>query len=132
MALKGNKDNEIEIEDVNNTVINPGDSYTIYSCGRENASSGTEGTFDLVESSGGKFIRTFYWDCPWGSKQNKAEVRGSNSAWLVEPNGFNYDSGALGNGKLTCVYIADVSGLPFNISIQIFELSNTFNSSEIE
>lgn len=90
---------------MNNTVIKPGGSYTVYSCGRQNASSGTEGSFDLVDGDSGQFVRSFYWDCPWGKKRNKAEVIGANPAWIVQPHRFNLDSGALGNGRLTCVYI---------------------------
>lgn len=99
----GDKDTEIATKDIDKTVIQPGNSYIIYSCGRAYSPTGTEGSFDLVEESNDNRLCNFYWDCPWGSKPNKAEVGELSPNWVVASTGFNLDSGALGNGKLTCV-----------------------------
>ncbi|KAF8687636.1 hypothetical protein AX14_003645, partial [Amanita brunnescens Koide BX004] len=66
---EGNKDKEIPVSDIENTEIPPGGEFRINSCGRENASSGTEGEFDIYEVDSNK-VRHFYWDCPWGSSTN--------------------------------------------------------------
>ncbi|OYY23501.1 MAG: hypothetical protein B7Y65_03535 [Azorhizobium sp. 35-67-15] len=56
--------------------------------GRENASSGTEGSFDLYD--GEMNIGNYYWDCPWGRKTN-------TSTWTP---GFR---ACLGNRRLRAV-----------------------------
>ena len=59
------KDHEIGIPKVIGTQIKLGKSYTIWACGRENASSGTEGTVTLsTVKTGGSKIASVYWDCP--------------------------------------------------------------------
>ena len=60
-----NKDNEIsagQVSEMNVTANNP---QWIASCGRENASSGTQGSFDCYD--GNKKMGTFVWDDPWAS-----------------------------------------------------------------
>ncbi|KAI0267255.1 aegerolysin type hemolysin [Russula aff. rugulosa BPL654] len=94
-----NKDAEIPKSDIENHKIDPGDEFEINSCGRSDASSGTEGDFDIYED-GGTRVRHFYWDCPWGSKTNTWRVTDNNAKWIVESQGANLDSGALGNIKV--------------------------------
>lgn len=45
----GNKDDEIQPSAIDGTVIPAGGSYTISACGREDAASGTEGSFDVYD-----------------------------------------------------------------------------------
>ena len=93
----GNKDKELSPSTYNNYVIHAGEQLQLNACGRENSPSGTTGDFDVVDVvAGGKKIRHFYWDCPWGSKQNTWTISESNSKWIVESTGANLDSGALG------------------------------------
>nr|O42717.1 RecName: Full=Aegerolysin Aa-Pri1; Flags: Precursor [Cyclocybe aegerita]AAC02265.1 Aa-Pri1 [Cyclocybe aegerita] len=93
----GNKDKEVYPSDYNGKTVGPDEKIQINSCGRENASSGTEGSFDIVDpNDGNKTIRHFYWECPWGSKRNTWTPSGSNTKWMVEWSGQNLDSGALG------------------------------------
>ncbi|RPD54664.1 Aegerolysin aa-Pri1 [Lentinus tigrinus ALCF2SS1-6] len=93
----GNKDNEISPSTYNDYVVHPGEEVRINGCGRENASSGTTGEFDVLDpTASNKVIRHFYWDCPWGSKANTWTVSNINSKWMVESSGANLDSGALG------------------------------------
>ncbi|OCH86914.1 pleurotolysin A [Obba rivulosa] len=91
----GDKDTEIATKDIEGTKILPGAEYTINSCGRSDASSGTEGKFDLYEE-GGALVRSFYWDCPWGSKTNTWTISNANTQWMVDSQGANLNSGALG------------------------------------
>jgi len=99
-----NKDEEIPTSEIEDRIILPSKTYQINSCGRENASSGTEGSFDLVDHSG-QIIRSFYWDCPWGSKRNTWRVTNPDQNWLVDSSGANLDSGALGTITVQIVYV---------------------------
>lgn len=59
------KDQEVPpqyVSDIDATTDRP---VWIASCGRENASSGTQGSFDCYHEN--KKIGTFRWDCPWAS-----------------------------------------------------------------
>src|SRR5882724_7685031 len=67
----GNKDDEVPISDIEGHQIAPGVSYVISTCGRSDASSGTEGSFDLYD--GATKVGNYYWDCPWGSKTNTSK-----------------------------------------------------------
>ena len=97
-SYSGNKDNEVGTGYYSNTIINPYGSMELSACGKADASSGTEGHFDLVDTSdNNKIIRSFYWDCPWGSKTNQWVVSQSNSKWEVYSKGANLYGGALGN-----------------------------------
>jgi hypothetical protein len=90
---KGQKDVEITADDINETDI--GLSATIYSCGRDLSSAGTEGSFDLYD--GNTKIGTYSWDCPYLSKTNTSRWRSSNDDYLVQCTGGSLDSGALGS-----------------------------------
>jgi hypothetical protein len=72
----------------------PGGEFGIASCGREDASSGTEGSYDIYD--GGTKVCTVYWDCPWGLKRNSFETKNVNKDYTVQDSGANLDSGAIG------------------------------------
>ncbi|KAF9525573.1 Aegerolysin aa-Pri1 [Crepidotus variabilis] len=103
---EGNKDKEIPVSAIQNKVIYGGESFKIYACGRENASSGTESSYELFDKNSDKIIRRVYLDCPWGSKKNTFTTSGDNSNWISQQDGGNYDSGALGDIKLTLVKLS--------------------------
>lgn len=100
---KGEKDNEVDPKNINNTMIKNENSYVISACGRENSPSGTEGSFDLYD--GETHIGSYLWDCPWGSKTNTSTWNSDNSNYVTQVTGANLDSGALGNVNITVVKI---------------------------
>ncbi|KAH7326019.1 aegerolysin type hemolysin [Stachybotrys elegans] len=89
-----NKDNEISGGDVEKETAGEGAEASIASCGRSDASSGTEGVFDLYDGS--TKICHVYWNCPWGSKTNTFTVSDINNNYMVQHTGASLDSGALG------------------------------------
>ncbi|KAI0675621.1 aegerolysin type hemolysin [Trametes maxima] len=93
----GNKEIEVDPNTVNNKVLRPGQSLQFASCGRAHSSSGTTGRFSLVDVRNGSEIRHFYWDCPWGRPGNEWQITGKNKGFVVESQGANLESGALGN-----------------------------------
>jgi hypothetical protein len=98
------KDREVSSDDVNKIQIASGNVAVIASCGREDAASGTEGSFDLYD--GEVNVGTYYWDCPWGSKTNTSTWTPSlNENYVTQVTGANLDSGALGNVTIKCVKI---------------------------
>ncbi|KAF4980652.1 hypothetical protein FZEAL_3401 [Fusarium zealandicum] len=92
---ENNKDKEISADDVKKASISSGNSFTVASCGRSDASSGTEGSFELWD--GEAKICKIYWSCPWGSKTNTFTVSEVDQDYIVQNTGANLDSGALGN-----------------------------------
>ncbi|KAM5350786.1 hypothetical protein ACJ41O_007291 [Fusarium nematophilum] len=90
-----NKDTEVSSSTVGSTTIAPGNSAGIASCGRADAASGTEGSFDLY--NGNVKVCNIYWDCPWGKKTNTFTVSAINDDYIVQATGANINSGALGN-----------------------------------
>jgi len=102
--LCGNKDHELPISDIEGHKIPSGQEYTICSCGRESAASGTEGSFDLYD--GNTQIGNYYWDCPWGSKTNTSTYTAASPNYITQlnPQG-NLNSGALGNVGIQTVKI---------------------------
>lgn len=92
----GDKNYEVSSRSINGTIIKDGDKYTIASCGRSDASSGTEGGFSLYD--GDKLVFRYYWDCPWGSKNNNDSLdEKDKDGYYVTKSGGNYYGGALGN-----------------------------------
>lgn len=69
----------------------------IASCGRENASSGTQGSFDCYH--GNKKIGTFRWDCPWGTGSNKFNFTPSSDEYTGQIIGGSV-AGAIGELRL--------------------------------
>lgn len=97
----GNKNKEIYASQINGTIIKDEDSYTIASCGRENASSGTEGRFSLYD--GDTEVFEYYWDCPWsGSNSDRLDVK-DKEKYAVNKKGGGSTSGASGNIFITVV-----------------------------
>ncbi|KYK58703.1 Aegerolysin [Drechmeria coniospora] len=90
------KDNEISATGVNSIVVAPGTIEMVKSCGRSDASSGTEGRFDLYDSNDKKICQVS-WDCPWGSKSNSFDVHVDDSAtYHVMNSSYIARSGAIG------------------------------------
>ncbi|EKO3566976.1 aegerolysin family protein [Vibrio metschnikovii] len=100
---QGSKDNEISPEDIDGRVVKAGEKFTISSCGRSDASSGTEGSFDIYRDD--THVGNYYWDCPWGSKTNTSTWTNDNSNFITQVTGGNLDSGAIGNVSIVSVYI---------------------------
>lgn len=100
----GNKDKEIDKSDVlGDGKIPSGESKVISACGRESASSGTDGSFELYD--GPTKIGKYYWSCPWGSKPNESTWTAGDEAgnkYKVTITGANLDSGAIGNVSIIC------------------------------
>lgn len=100
----GDKDKEVSVDDINKITIPSGGVVSICACGRENASSGTEGSIDIYD--GDVLVGTYYWDCPWGSKRNISTWTPSGSDdHITQVTGGNLDSGAIGNIYIKCVRI---------------------------
>lgn len=100
--MDDDKDLEISATDVDKISAPPGYRCTVSSCGRERASSGTEGDLDLYD--GNTKICKVYWDCPWGDPNNKAEIRDhdpSTSDYVVILGPYNTSGGALGRVDIT-------------------------------
>jgi hypothetical protein len=98
------KDCEISTDEINRIQILSGNVAVIASCGRSDAASGTEGTFDIYD--GATEVGNFYWDCPWGSKRNHMIWTPSLSEnYVTQVTGGNLDTGALGTITMRCVKI---------------------------
>ena len=94
---EGNKDAEISPSEINGVEVRSGESFSIFSCGRSNSASGTRGSFELYDRN----IRVgiFDWNSPWGIKRNSFNwwPDASKDSYLVQIDGGNRDSGAIGN-----------------------------------
>ncbi|WP_264537520.1 aegerolysin family protein [Flavobacterium sp. N1736] len=100
----GNKDKEISSDEINKITVASGKTASVNSCGRSDASSGTEGSFDLYD--GDTKIGRFNWDCPWGKKDNNfgwTQVEATKTAYSTSRDGGNTSSGAIGNVTITCI-----------------------------
>jgi hypothetical protein len=96
-----NKDFEVELEDINCTVIYPGERIRINCCGRFMIPTGCEGSFDLVEENE-TAIRHVYFDCPSLNKNNTLIITtGRTNKYIVEHKCANFYGGALGNIEIT-------------------------------
>ncbi|KAF7158747.1 hypothetical protein CNMCM5623_003911 [Aspergillus felis] len=106
----GDKDKEIPPSDVDKIEIPPGQKKRVYSCGRSDASSGTEGGFKLYDGKDkkeDKCIGEVYWDCPWGSKTNTFNTTPTHPDDYNISNGpYNQSGGALGDVD---VYVSKVA-----------------------
>lgn len=98
-----NKDKELSAGEINKIEVASGKSAWICSCGRSDASSGTEGSFELYDGS--VKIGRFKWNCPWGKKGNSFEWTqdASTESYFTEREGGNKDSGAIGTVTITCI-----------------------------
>ncbi|MCA2507352.1 MAG: aegerolysin family protein [Microcystis sp. M54BS1] len=105
----GNKDNEYQPSAIEGKVIKANSSFSINACGREDAASGTEGSFELYD--GNTQVGTYSWDCPWGSKTNSSTWSSSGpqpplNKYVTSQTGANLDSGALGTVTIQTTKIA--------------------------
>ncbi|KAH8911160.1 Asp hemolysin [Coniochaeta sp. PMI_546] len=99
-----NKDKEISSGDVDNLSAQPSGNLGIASCGREDASSGTEGGYDIYD--GTTKVCHISWDCPWGSKTNTFDVSDINDNYIVQATGANLYGGAIGTVTTKVVKVA--------------------------
>jgi hypothetical protein len=77
------------------TNITSKEQHTWGHCGRQNSTSGTEGSFEVRLN--GALIAEIYWDCPYiGS--NKIGKRNVKSGYDVSFDNFSVPSGPLGEG----------------------------------
>lgn len=114
---EGNKDEEIQIDKINSTIVNGGGHFIIYSCGRQGSPSGTHGSFDIFE--GVHKIGTYVWDCPWGPADvniSRWIPDGDGSVvpedkYVVQLTGEDLSSGPLGKVYLKCAKI-DLETIP--------------------
>ncbi|KAI0025421.1 aegerolysin type hemolysin [Xylariomycetidae sp. FL0641] len=90
-----NKDDEVSVADTEGKTISAGSDGGIASCGRSDASSGCEGSYDLY--NGETKVCHVYFSCPWGSKTNTLNVTEIPDSYIVQASGQNLDSGALGS-----------------------------------
>ncbi|WP_055324369.1 aegerolysin family protein [Pseudomonas aeruginosa] len=93
-----NKDDEISTEEVSSMNVQAGSPQWIASCGRENASSGTQGSFDCYD--GNTKMGTFRWDDPWKS--------GATNTWGFTPASADY-AGITSGGNATGTDIGEVT-----------------------
>lgn len=101
------KDREVSDATINQILLAPQTRESIYSCGRENASSGVEASIGLYD--GNSKICKVYWSCPWGSPTNTVELREYNpetSDFMVAVGPYNKKDGALG----PCTIVVTLKG----------------------
>ncbi|TBU26522.1 aegerolysin type hemolysin, partial [Dichomitus squalens] len=90
----GNTDKEV---DYDNKVVDPSGHMELSACPRAGASLGTEGRFDLVDTSAkDEIIRSFYWEGPLDSKDNQWTISSENSKWDIQSSGATPSGGPLG------------------------------------
>ena len=89
---------------MNKTTVMPKADGGIASCGRSDASSGTEGSYDIYD--GDSRVCSIYWNCPWGSKTNAFTVSNIPEDYMVQATGQNLDSGALGTVSIKVAKLA--------------------------
>lgn len=102
----GDKNDEVPVSEIEGTKVDADGSYEIYSCGRSDAASGTEGSFDLYD--GDTKVGTYSWDCPWGRKDNASDWSDygpppPKNRYVTQQSGANTDAGAIGNVTLTTI-----------------------------
>ena len=104
----GNKDNEYPPKAIEGIVIKANSSFSINACGREDAPSGTEGSFELYDRD--ILVGTYSWNCPWGSKKNSSTWSPSGpeqqqDTYMTVQSGANLDSGALGTVNIRTIKV---------------------------
>lgn len=76
----------------------PRSDVDIYSCGREDTTSGTEGSFDLIDKPSGTLICSLQWNCPHESSPgnaNSVKAQDRNDGYIVVIGSYP-EKGALG------------------------------------
>lgn len=102
----GDKDKEYLSQKIEGKIIKSGSSFAINACGRSDAASGTEGSFQLYD--GDTLVGTYSWDCPWGSKTNSSTWVAESTDYITQQSGANLNAGALGTVKIQVVSIKGV------------------------
>jgi hypothetical protein len=70
----------------------------IFSCGKKDTMSGTEGSFDLIDQSSGTLICSLHWNCPHQSSPgytNSVKALSRNDGYVVAIGSYP-EKGALG------------------------------------
>lgn len=78
------------------------ESAKIAACGRQGASSGTEGSFNIYDADNDHLIGTYYWCCPYGSKHNTSTWTVNDPAYYDTSATNGNDTGALGYITIRC------------------------------
>ncbi|NBP67951.1 MAG: aegerolysin [Cytophagia bacterium] len=85
---------------INKMTIANNSSGSVNACGRDNASVGTVGSFDVYDGTplptNANRVCTFSWSCPWGSKTNTWGISNKNSQYMDSTQGGSRSSGAIG------------------------------------
>ena len=95
------KNTEVNSNTWNGQTIAPGEARSFATCGRENASSGAEGDFNV--SAGNDRICQIYYSCPW-SGSNQLNARYIKDKWFVVVPQISI-SGSLGSVTITFLSI---------------------------
>ncbi|KAF8446903.1 aegerolysin type hemolysin [Terfezia claveryi] len=97
------KDNEIPISAVVGKGIRAQESFTIWSCGQANATSGTEGIVTLsTAKTGGSVVIRIHWYCPYRGTNNLEKLGEQHQKWIVDVPSISPD-GAIGEKTVTFV-----------------------------
>ncbi|KAJ5203321.1 Aegerolysin family protein [Penicillium cf. viridicatum] len=89
-----NENNELTPQQVDGTVISPGNSADVCACGKQASASGTEGSIDLTDTTTNARICTLYWNCPY-TGSNDLQVKNQNPQYPVSVGDWT-PRGALG------------------------------------
>ena len=82
-------DVEVDVNTIEGHKISAQKNYEIYACGKLDAAWGTDGTFDLIDTSNKALICTVEWSSPYGNYPNIFQATGSNAKWIVEVSPIN-------------------------------------------
>ncbi|KAF9035255.1 Aegerolysin [Panaeolus papilionaceus] len=96
------KDTEIQPAHFINKTIEPQQVLDIYSCGRSDSPSGTEGNVNLVDNLGPE-IANIYWSCPYIGSNEFKKTKENSDQYLVAlstPGG-----GALGDQTVDVAFL---------------------------
>ncbi|KAL2367742.1 hypothetical protein RJZ57_007890 [Blastomyces gilchristii] len=78
-----NKDEEITPDQVDEIVIPESGSGDIYSCGRQGAPAGTQGSVDLIDKDTLQKICTINWSSPFGGGSNYISASDVDRHYMV-------------------------------------------------
>ncbi len=104
-----NKDNEIPAGAIGGKIVKSGDTYIVYTCGRENTWSGPEGSFDIYDNNKNLQLGNYYWYCPHWSSENTSQWKQNpdqtvTNNYNIIQSGGNLNSGALGKITFNLIY----------------------------
>ncbi|TND08344.1 MAG: Aegerolysin [Bacteroidetes bacterium] len=100
----GSKSTSVSAGTIDKTVVANNASGSVFSCGRESASAGTVGSFDVfdgkAQTNNSNRVCTFSWSCPWGSPTNTWGISNKNHAYMTSTSGGSTNGGAIGMVKI--------------------------------